>query len=79
MKATKILSLIAAKSQQNRKEKFTSLAHLLDEEMLVDCFSTLNRKKAVGSDCFDSNGNGGLDLFSSSGFFGDAQFKTCFT
>jgi RNA-directed DNA polymerase len=50
MKATKILSLIAAKSQQNRKEKFTSLAHLLNEEMLVDCFSTLHPKKAVGSD-----------------------------
>jgi RNA-directed DNA polymerase len=50
MKATRILSLIAAKSQQNRKEKFTSLAHLLNEEMLVDCFSTLHPKKAVGSD-----------------------------
>lgn len=46
----KILSLIAAKAKTNRKEKFTSLAHLLNAEMLTDCFRTLNPKKAIGVD-----------------------------
>ena len=50
MKTNKILSFIAAKAKLNRKEKFTSLAHLLNKEMFVDCFQSLNQKKAVGSD-----------------------------
>jgi hypothetical protein len=50
MKTNKILPFIAAKAKLNRKEKFTSLAHLLNQEMFVDCFQSLNQKKAVGSD-----------------------------
>ena len=50
MKANKTLSFIAAKALSNRKEKFTSLVHLLNKEMLVDCFNSLNPRKAIGID-----------------------------
>jgi RNA-directed DNA polymerase len=50
MKTNKILSFIAAKAFSNRKEKFTSLAHLLNKEMFVDCFRSLNPKRAIGVD-----------------------------
>ena len=50
MKGNKTLSFIAAKAFSNRKEKFTSLAHLLNKEMFVDCFNSLNPRKAIGID-----------------------------
>ena len=47
--ATK-LTLIAKRSQQKPQEKFTSLAHLLNEEYLIDCYKELKRHKAAGID-----------------------------
>lgn len=50
MKTNRILSFIAAKAKVRRKEKFTSLAHLLNEEMFKECFGTLKRNRATGID-----------------------------
>lgn len=44
------LSLIAKKSITDRRMKFSSLAHLLNGEMLAGCFHELKRDKAVGVD-----------------------------
>ncbi|ARN57182.1 group II intron reverse transcriptase/maturase [Sedimentisphaera salicampi] len=44
------LLLISARARRERGFKFTSLAHLLDEEYLRDCYQNLNRNKAVGID-----------------------------
>ena len=44
------LSLISGHARRDRAFKFSSLAHLLDEEYLRDCYQSLNRNKAVGID-----------------------------
>jgi len=44
------LSLISGHAQRDPKFQFTSLAHLLNEEYLRDCYNSLNRNKAVGID-----------------------------
>ena len=44
------LSLISGHARRDRTFKFTSLAHLLDEEYLRDCYQSLNRNRAVGID-----------------------------
>ena len=44
------LSLIAGHAQRDSKFQFTSLAHLLNEEYLRDCYNSLNRNRAVGID-----------------------------
>jgi len=37
-------------AERDKNVKFTSLAHLLDEEFLSDCYFSLNRNKAIGID-----------------------------
>jgi RNA-directed DNA polymerase len=37
-------------AKEKPNEKFTSLVHLIDEEMLKQCHKELNGKKAVGVD-----------------------------
>lgn len=44
------LSLISSHARRDKKFQFTSLAHLLNEEYLRDCYKSLNRNKAVGID-----------------------------
>lgn len=44
------LSLIAGHAKRDAEFQFTSLAHLLNEEFLKDCYRSLNRNKAVGID-----------------------------
>jgi group II intron reverse transcriptase/maturase len=44
------LTLIAKKAQEQPKLKFTSLAHLLNAEYLLECFSELQKHKAPGVD-----------------------------
>ena len=44
------LNLISAKAKQDRTMKFTSLAHLINEESLAECFRQLKRNKACGID-----------------------------
>jgi len=44
------LSLIAGHATRDKNMQFTSLAHLLDSEFLVQCFYSLNRNKAKGID-----------------------------
>jgi len=44
------LSLIAGHAQRDPDFQFTSLAHLLNEEYLRDCYRSLKRNKAVGID-----------------------------
>ena len=44
------LNLIAAKARQDKREKFTSLIHLINEENLAKCYSELKRNKACGID-----------------------------
>ena len=44
------LSLIAQHAERNPELQFTSLAHLLNEEFLKQCFYSLNRNKATGLD-----------------------------
>lgn len=44
------LNLIAAKARQDKRLKFTSLAHLINEENLAKCYSELKRNKACGVD-----------------------------
>ena len=46
---TKLLR-IAEKARQDPSCKFTSLFHLMNEELLWDCFQRLNKKAAVGID-----------------------------
>ena len=44
------LSLISERAKREPDCQFTSLAHLLNEEFLEDCFHSLTRNKAVGID-----------------------------
>ena len=44
------LCLIARQAKRDPVFQFTSLAHLLDEEFLKDCYKSLNKNKAVGVD-----------------------------
>ena len=44
------LSLIAGHATRDKTMQFTSLAHLLDKEFLLECFFSLNRNKAKGVD-----------------------------
>lgn len=44
------LSLIAGHATRDKTMQFTSLAHLLDSEFLLECFFSLNRNKAKGVD-----------------------------
>lgn len=44
------LALIAGHAKRDLNMQFTSLAHLLDKEFLVQCFYCLNRNKAKGVD-----------------------------
>ena len=44
------LSSLTSKVRGNRKERFTSLMHLLTEDFLKDCFADLKRNKAAGAD-----------------------------
>jgi len=44
------LSLITGHARRDPRFQFTSLAHLLNEEYLRDCYKSLNRNKAVGID-----------------------------
>ena len=44
------LSLIAGHATRDKTMQFTSLAHLLDKEFLLECFLSLNRNKAKGVD-----------------------------
>ncbi len=46
---TKLLR-IAAKAHKERKLKFVNLYHLMNEEMLVECFKRLSENKAAGID-----------------------------
>ncbi len=49
-KTWQILPLISGHARRDPTFQFTSLAHLLDEEYLRDCYTSLNRNKAVGID-----------------------------
>lgn len=49
-KTWQILPLISGHARRDPSFQFTSLAHLLDEEYLRDCYTSLNRNKAVGID-----------------------------
>ena len=44
------LARIAQIAKERPKEKFTSLAHLIDEDMLLECHKELSGSKAVGID-----------------------------
>ena len=44
------LVLISKHAAEKPERQFTSLAHLLNEEFLRQCFYSLNRNKAVGVD-----------------------------
>ena len=50
MKAIGKLKLIAERAKRDRKVKFTSLAHLIDEESLAVCYRELKKDKACGID-----------------------------
>lgn len=44
------LDLIAKRAKAELKTRFTTLAHLLNEETLADCYGELKRGKAPGID-----------------------------
>jgi len=44
------LARIAQISKERPKDQFTSLAHLLDEQMLAKCHGELKRRRAPGVD-----------------------------
>lgn len=44
------LSLISEHAKREPQLQFTSLAHLLNRDFLKDCYTSLNRNKAVGID-----------------------------
>ncbi|MDP3980136.1 MAG: group II intron reverse transcriptase/maturase [Chlamydiota bacterium] len=44
------LNLIAKRAKQEPRTRFTSVAHLLDEEFLADCYRSLKKGKAPGVD-----------------------------
>lgn len=45
-----LLNFIAAKAKREKKEKFTSLVHLINVENLKICYAELKRNKAAGVD-----------------------------
>ncbi len=49
-KTLKAISIIALKAKEDPKCKFTSLAHLLTEDFLNECFRELKRGKSPGID-----------------------------
>ena len=49
-KTERKLTLIAKHAARDSKLQFTSLAHLLTEDFLLQCFYRLNRNKALGVD-----------------------------
>lgn len=44
------ISRIAQKAKENPKEVFTSIYHLIDEELLLECHKELDKNKATGLD-----------------------------
>ena len=42
------LALISKRAREDSKFQFTSLAHLLDEEFLRECYKSLGKEKACG-------------------------------
>jgi len=50
MRALGKLRLIAERAKRDKKEKFTSLAHLINEESLAACYRELKKDKACGID-----------------------------
>ncbi len=44
------LTRIAEVAKARPSEKFTSLAHLINEEMIKECHKEMNKKKAAGID-----------------------------
>ena len=50
MEALGKLKLIAERAKQDKKLKFTSLAHLINEESLAACYRELKKDKACGID-----------------------------
>jgi len=44
------LDLIAKRAKREPKTRFTTLAHLLDEQFLAECYGELKRRKAPGVD-----------------------------
>lgn len=50
MEALGKVKLIAQRAKQDKKVKFTSLAHLINEESLAACYRELKRDKACGID-----------------------------
>ena len=44
------LDRIAEIAKEKPKEQFTSLIHLIDKEMLMQCHKQLNGRKATGTD-----------------------------
>ena len=44
------LKLISEKAKQDKKMKFTSLAHLINEENLAQCYKELKKDRACGID-----------------------------
>jgi len=50
MKASGKLKLIAERAKRDKKVKFTSLAYLIDEESLAECYRELKKDKACGID-----------------------------
>lgn len=50
MKTLGKLRLIAERAKQDKGLKFTSLAHLINEESLAACYRELKRDKACGID-----------------------------
>jgi retron-type reverse transcriptase len=49
-KTLKAILVIALKAKEDPKCKFTSLAHLLNEDFLKECFRELKRRKSPGID-----------------------------
>ncbi|MFZ3048421.1 MAG: hypothetical protein WA151_21110 [Desulfatirhabdiaceae bacterium] len=45
-----ILARIAEIAKEKADERFTSLAHIIDEIMLIDCHFVLKERKAPGVD-----------------------------
>lgn len=44
------LNQIAVRAKQDKRVKFTSLIHLINEENLAECYKELKRNKACGVD-----------------------------
>ena len=52
MMATKLarISQLSSENRDNPQYKFTSLAHLIDKQMLLECHASMDGEKAVGVD-----------------------------